>query len=33
MKNFDNKCFGFTKIDAGEIDCVKKAAFGIKEIC
>lgn len=23
-----NKCFGFTKVDAGEIDRVKKAAFG-----
>ena len=22
-----NKCFGFTKMDAGEIDRIKKAAF------
>ena len=22
-----NKCFGFTKVDAGEIDRIKKAAF------
>ena len=24
-----DKCFGFTKIDAGEIDRIKKAAFGV----
>ena len=23
-----NKCFGFTRMDAGEIDRIKKAAFG-----
>ena len=23
-----NKCFGFTKMDAGEIERIKKAAFG-----
>ena len=29
MKNFDNNCFGFTKMDAGEIERLKKAAFGV----
>ena len=24
-----NKCFGFTRMDAGEIDRIKKAAFGV----
>ena len=24
-----NKCFGFTKMDAGEIERIKKAAFGV----
>ena len=24
-----NKCFGFIKMDAGEIDRLKKAAFGV----
>lgn len=29
MKNLANKCFGFTKMDAGEIDRIKKAASGV----
>ena len=33
LKDLGRKCFGFTKMDAGEIDRLKKAAFGIKEIC
>jgi hypothetical protein len=24
-----NKCFGFTKMDAGEIDRIKKAVFAV----
>jgi hypothetical protein len=24
-----NKCFGFTKMDAGEVERIKKAAFGV----
>ena len=24
-----NNCFGFTKMDAGEIERIKKAAFGV----
>jgi hypothetical protein len=29
MKNLADKCFGFTKMDAGEIGRIKKAAFGV----
>ena len=29
MKNLGNKCFGFTKMDAGEIERIKKGAFGV----
>ncbi len=25
-----NKCFGFTKMDAGEIEWMKKVAFGVE---
>jgi hypothetical protein len=28
LKNLGKKCFGFTKMDAGEIERIKKAAFG-----
>ncbi|WP_407450846.1 ORF6N domain-containing protein [Fibrobacter sp.] len=28
LKDLGKKCFGFTKMDAGEIDRIKKAAFG-----
>ena len=28
-----NNCFGFTKMDAGEVERIKKVAFWIKEIC
>ena len=28
LKDLGRKCFGFTKMDAGEIDRIKKAAFG-----
>ena len=28
LKDLGKKCFAFTKLDAGEIDRVKKAAFG-----
>ena len=28
MKDIGKKCFGFTKMDAGEIERIKKAAFG-----
>lgn len=26
------KCFGFTKMDAGEIERIKKAAFGVIKV-
>ena len=29
LKDLGKKCFGFTKMDAGEIDRIKKAAFGV----
>ena len=29
LKDLGRKCFGFTKMDAGEIDRIKKAAFGV----
>jgi hypothetical protein len=29
LKDLGKKCFGFTKMDAGEIDRIKKAAFGL----
>ena len=29
LKDLGKKCFGFTKMDAGEIDRLKKAAFGV----
>ena len=29
LKDLGRKCFGFTKMDAGEIDRLKKAAFGV----
>ena len=28
LKDLGRKCFGFTKMDAGEIDRIKKALFG-----
>ena len=31
MKNLGNECFGFTKMDAGEIDRIKNAAFGMAQ--
>ena len=30
MKNLAKKCFGFTKMDAGEIKRIRKAAFGVR---
>ena len=30
LKDLGKKCFGFTKMDAGEIKRIKKAAFGVK---
>ena len=30
LKDLGRKCFGFTKMDAGEIERIKKAAFGVK---
>ena len=33
LKDLGKKCFGFTKMDAGEIERIKKVAFWIKEIC
>lgn len=27
-KDLGHKCFGFTKMDAGEIERIKRAAFG-----
>ena len=32
MKNFDNNCFGFSKMDAGEIERIKKAAFAAEVV-
>ena len=29
LKDLGKKCFGFTKMDAGEIERIKKAAFGV----
>ena len=29
LKDLGRKCFGFTQMDAGEIDRIKKAAFGV----
>lgn len=29
LKDSGKKCFGFTKMDAGEIGRIKKAAFGV----
>ena len=29
LKDFGHKCFGFTKMDAGEIRRIKKSAFGV----
>ena len=29
LKDLGRKCFGFTKMDAGEIERIKKAAFGV----
>jgi hypothetical protein len=29
MKNLADKCFGFTKMDAGEIERIKKPAFEV----
>ena len=29
LKDLGRKCFGFTRMDAGEIDRIKKAAFGV----
>ena len=29
LKDLGRKCFGFTKMDAGEIDRIKRAAFGV----
>ena len=29
LKDLGRKCFGFTKMDAGEIERIKKAAFGL----
>mgnify|MGYP002508509749 FL=1 len=30
LKDLGKKCFGFTKMDAGEIERIKKATFGVK---
>ena len=32
LKDLGRKCFGFTKMDAGEIDRIKKAAFGVIKV-
>ena len=31
LKDLGKKCFGFTKMDAGEIERIKKAAFGMAQ--
>ena len=32
LKDLGRKCFGFTKMDAGEIDRIKKLAFGVIKV-